>query len=210
MIGLTVKGLAKYMDSNSSKQRKILRDYKYPKPEGVAQTLYYAEARAAIRSFHQRQRDQAWLQGISNQVAAAGNATPGKAGVRLRNNAEVISAYVRYFGDKPLQHQGTSTFKHTHKGVRISLTPDLAGIENKIQKYIFLHLSAEPPTRRLYTIISQLLFLEVGKHAPVTNRNIEFIDVRRGVIHRVAKMRSRLSHEIEDACDNIEAIWPSI
>ena len=52
MIRITAKGLAKYMTSGEASKRKILRDYKFPDPEGAVQIKYYAEARAVIEHYH--------------------------------------------------------------------------------------------------------------------------------------------------------------
>ena len=52
MIKITAKGLAKYMTSGEARKRKILRDYKFPDPEGAVQSKYYAEARRVIEDYH--------------------------------------------------------------------------------------------------------------------------------------------------------------
>jgi hypothetical protein len=49
MIKISLKGLAKFMTASPSAQRKVLRDYKYPKPEGEAQASFYRDARRDIR-----------------------------------------------------------------------------------------------------------------------------------------------------------------
>lgn len=41
MIKITAKGLAKFMIANAAQQRKILKDFKNPDPDGFAQKLYY-------------------------------------------------------------------------------------------------------------------------------------------------------------------------
>jgi len=61
MISITLKGLAKFMMATPAKQRKILRDYKYPREEGQAMAQYYKEARDVVYSFHKNKRAKEWL-----------------------------------------------------------------------------------------------------------------------------------------------------
>ena len=56
---LTTNGVIKYLATTDAAQReKILRDYKYPDPEGDAQGMYYQPARDAIRKYHQHGNDR--------------------------------------------------------------------------------------------------------------------------------------------------------
>ena len=61
MVSITLKGLAKFMVATPAQQRKILRDYKYPKEEGQAMAQYYKEARDVIYSFHKNKHPKEWL-----------------------------------------------------------------------------------------------------------------------------------------------------
>lgn len=45
VIKISLLGLANYMAASPVSQRKILRDFKYPKPEGEVKRTYYAPAR---------------------------------------------------------------------------------------------------------------------------------------------------------------------
>jgi hypothetical protein len=55
MKTISMKGLADYMTASAVRQRKILREYKYPADaEAQAKILYYKEARETIAKFHLR------------------------------------------------------------------------------------------------------------------------------------------------------------
>lgn len=59
---LSLKGLADFMTASPSRQRKILRAYKYPsEDEARAKILYYREARDRIAAFHVSPHDVSWL-----------------------------------------------------------------------------------------------------------------------------------------------------
>lgn len=45
MIKIGLKGLAKFMTSALAAQRKVLRDYKYPRQEGQTHASYYRDGR---------------------------------------------------------------------------------------------------------------------------------------------------------------------
>ena len=49
---MSARGLVRFMTSSPAAQRKVLRDYKYPEPEGVAQASYYRDVMDVIERYH--------------------------------------------------------------------------------------------------------------------------------------------------------------
>jgi hypothetical protein len=88
VIRLTAKGLAKYMTSGAASQRKILRDYKFPDPEGAVQAKYYAEARRVIEQYHTAGNDASV---IASAVDHLGTKAAREGGKR-KTVSETISA----------------------------------------------------------------------------------------------------------------------
>lgn len=101
---VTLTGLAKYMMASSSQQRKILRDYKYPKPEGTAQAKYYRDTYRLLYSFHSRGHDVSWLLAQADFLATTRAPANRSAQRRVDRNVAAIRRYVKYFGSRNLNN----------------------------------------------------------------------------------------------------------
>jgi hypothetical protein len=92
VIKITLKGLANFMAAAPAKQRKILRDFKYPKPEGVAQAKYYGPARQTISAYHRHDHLHEWLEQQAHQLLSLATDVPTEAvATKLRSNARAIA-----------------------------------------------------------------------------------------------------------------------
>jgi hypothetical protein len=60
-VKLNVRGVAKYIAAGPAKQRRVLRDYKYPDPQGYAQAGYYRDAQEIIEAYHRGEYENEWL-----------------------------------------------------------------------------------------------------------------------------------------------------
>lgn len=141
MIKLSIKSFAMYMVANSSKQRKILHDYKYPNPEGRAQITYYREARECIKEFYQYNHEKQWLLDKALYLYAQANASSGQTKTRLKHNSRALRLYTRYFSTREFDLQPDLSLELDFNGVIISVFPDLHVNENnkeKIIKLVFL------------------------------------------------------------------------
>ena len=92
MIRLTAKGLANYMTSGDARKRKILRDYKFPDPEGAVQAKYYAEARRIIEQYHRTGNDPSRLASNVAQLQAKANRASPKQQDRIKNNIRAVES----------------------------------------------------------------------------------------------------------------------
>jgi len=90
---------ARFLTGTQATRRNIVRKYKYPNPAGMAQTRYYAEARAALREYHSSENDgraSARIIGrLEKKAAACANA---RVEARVKRNITVFEAYLRHFG----------------------------------------------------------------------------------------------------------------
>lgn len=208
MIQISVKGLAKFMHSAPATQRKVLRDFKYPDPEGAAQAKYYREARKTIVAYHQGDHDSGWLIRKADQLDLRGSHQGGRSEVRLRNNARGLRHYAKALGDKDYEVLADLRLDVEYGPVRIKVTPELHVVEKGKEKIIKLDFAKPTPDPRLVKTITQVMFEAAEQNSlPIAPSGILYIDVTRGKIHKGARIGARLSKDIEAACQNMAAIW---
>lgn len=212
MIKISAKGFAKFMTSGASAQRRILRDFKIPIPEGMAQAKYYTPARLAIREYHASGNDPAILvRAVDDLRSDAARARSQRVSTKLDQNIRAIECYMRHFARAQFVVLPSPSLALVRGSVRISASPDLCVTFKGRQKLIKLEFGSAMPKTEVVRIITQLVF-EAGTAAnlPIGPQDVVYLDVTRGALHKGAKTRTRLSREIEAACKNIEAMWPGI
>lgn len=211
MIRLSMKGMAKYVTSGSAGQRKVLRDFKYPDPEGHAQIVYYSEARSVIVAFHRCRLDREWLREQADRLQGLGMGNTGRAQARLLHNARAIRSYERAFGGQTLVLNDDLSLTLVFGDVEVTVTPDLFAEDRSRRKLIKLDFAKEKPDDRVPKIITQLMYQGATQAGlDVRGSDCLYLECGRGVTHKGTGVRSRLNAEIEAACANIAALWPSI
>jgi hypothetical protein len=212
MIRLSVKGLAKYMTSGAAAQRKVLRDFKYPREdEPMAMRLYYEDACDCIETFLRGGYDRQWLRAEGDTLAIRAAGVGGRQRARLHHNARAVRQYEQYFGGRRLQLQASLNLAIEFSGVQIKVVPDLNVIEGTKAKIIKLEFSLTPPSDELIAIVVQTMFeAATGQVSDLSPSSVLLFDVPRGAERRGARMRSRTLREIEAACQTIATIWDTI
>jgi hypothetical protein len=211
MIKIGLKGLAKFIASSPAAQRKVLRDYKYPKREGEAQARYYHEARLFIRRNHSRGNPQGWLSARSQELSLKAQALSGASAVRVRHNARALREYDQFLGNKTFEILSDLSLSLSYSGVTISVYPDLHVREAGVERVIKLEFGSKPPSEVAIRIISQAMFDAVSAAGlSLRAADILLIDVPRKTLYRGARMRSRTARDIEAACQTIADIWPAL
>ena len=200
------------MTATQMRQRKLLREYKYPdESEAQAKIHYYKEARQDIARFHLKGKDKAWLRGRADQLEIEGEDGPKMRKVRLRNNARALREYAHHFGDKQYEVLDGLRLRLRFNDVQVNVVPDLHVRENGHEKIIKLEFAVNEPTSDLVRIVSQCLFEAAyadGHRLP--SASVLFVDVPRGHRHKGARLGSRMGGNIQAACQNISAIWDRI
>jgi hypothetical protein len=213
MIKISIKGLAKFMTASPSAQRRVLHDYKHPKPEGEAQASYYRDARLFIRQNHERNNPEGWLAARAQELSVRAQSKTGPSAVRLRHNARALCEYYEFefWGWKPLEILPKRALPLTYGNVLISINPDLDVRDAGIEKVVKLEFSSAPLSGSMIRIMSQAIFegacvagLDLG------SANILIVETPRKLVHRGARMKSRTARDIEAACQTIADIWSSI
>ncbi len=212
MIKITVKGLAKFMRKGPAVQRTVLRDFKFPKePEARAQTVYYAEARNGIREYHDSENDASTLVRSIDILRMKADRAGGQKKIRLEHNIRAIERYLQHFSGKRFQILKSPNLTYSHGDVTVSAAPDLFVREGKDEKLIRIDLGADPTDEDMIRIILQVTYeAAVSAGMRIKPSHVVYLDISRGTQHVGARARTRLSRDIEAACENIEAMWGGI
>jgi hypothetical protein len=125
LIKISVKGLAKFITATEQGKRKVLRDFKYPDPEGAAQAMYYREARDLIEAHHRNGYPSPWLQDRATTLTQLAQTMSGQSVVRLRHNARALREYAALWGNKTFEVLDELRLSLRYGNVRISVVPDL-------------------------------------------------------------------------------------
>lgn len=212
MKKISLKGFAQIMLASPSRQRTLLRYYKYPsEDEPRARILYYRDARDRISAYHAQGHEARWLveQAISFEGLAKASSGPRKT--RLNHNGRALRAYAKHFASRNLEILRDQLLTLQFGDVRITVRPDLHVVERKKEKIIKLEFGVNEPSGQEIQIISQAMF-EAAEQAGMnfTPASIQYVDVPRGVLHRGARLGSRRRGDIEATCQIIDAIWDDI
>lgn len=212
MIDITVKGFAKFMTTaNASHRHKVLRDYKFPEPEGQVQAIFYEPARRAIKGYHVSSNGTGILSKAIVDLRLRAKEVAGASRRRLLHNSDAINGYLRHFANPKLGLQPIPRLSLQIGGVQIKASPDLFLSKNGKTKIVKLELTDTQPNDKQAQIITQIVFeacLQSGIQAKP--KDVEYWHIRHGQSYKGAKTRTRLKAEIEAACAEIEALWPTI
>ncbi len=199
------------MTSGAASQRKILRDYKFPDPEGAVQAKYYSEARRVIGEYHTAGNDASLIASAVDQLRTKAAREGGKKEDRLRNNIRALESYLRNFGKRNLSVLPTPDLKYTHGQVLVSAYPDLYVKDGERHKIIKLDMGKESQKPLSIKIILQLTFAAAQReNLPIAPKDVIYVEVEHGVQHSGAKRGSRVMRDIDAACQTIEDVWPRL
>jgi len=212
MIKITAKGLAKFMTSGPASQRTVLRDFKFPRsPEARAQTLYYAEARGGIRQYHENNNRPSTIVRIAEQLKGKMERATGPSRTRLGHNVRALESYLENFASSQFRILKSPALKYLHANVNVNASPDLLVAEDGREKLIKLDLAADAADETLIRIVLQVMYeAAVAAGLRVAPRDVIYLDISRGILHRGARARARLRRDIDAACENIAAMWEGI
>jgi hypothetical protein len=212
MIRITVKGLAKFMRKGPTGQRTVLRDFKFPRgPEARAQTVYYAEARSSIREYHMSGNDASGLVRSVDELRKKAERLTDKAKTRLEHNIRAMESYVKYFSGNRFEVLPSPRLEYSHGSVLVGATPDLFVRDGIHKKIIRLDLGVDPADEEMIRIILQVTFeAALAAGLGIRPSHVVYLDISRRQQHVGARSRTRLSRDIQAACENIAAMWEGI
>src|SRR6266511_1771881 len=89
------------MGASPSRQRTIIRQFKYPKEdEARAKIIYYREARDVVEAYHRGNHDSAWLETEAAHISGLADYLAGRSRTRLKHNARALQAYSANFAHR--------------------------------------------------------------------------------------------------------------
>lgn len=221
---ISVNKLAEYMVSKAARQRKLLRDRKYPDPD-FQMGMYHKEASEAIASY--LIGDQISTLSIDTQIQIIKQQNPGKIGTqrRLNSNIEAMERFLDMlddfdFGDNKPALGEHAPPKLTYHNVAISVRPEiiLRGEKKgkKIVGAIKLHFAKgfqmdDDAAGYVSASVNEFCIRHVAADdETVSSELCQVFDIGSGNIFPGVKSIKRRLQDIEDTCQNIAAIWPTI
>jgi hypothetical protein len=210
-IKMGIKGLALFMTSSPARQRKVVRDYKYPNPEGSAQAVYYREARDFIPAYHRGGHPVEWLLAKADSLHELARNVTGTPGTRLRNNERALRAYADAWGQRVFEVVGSPRLELRYGRVRVSVAPELHVRDNGKDMLIKLDFGVPAPEAGLTRIVTQAIYEAATKAGTgIAPKNCIYFHIQANREYGGARMGSRTARDIEAACETLCAIWDTI
>jgi hypothetical protein len=213
-IKISVAGLAKFMNATSFRQRRLLRDYKFPfNKDGTRkpQIVRYSEARATIQKYHQSENDVTVLLDAVEALKKKAADHPEKDQSRIQDNIRAIRTYMKYFQRNDFTVLANPRPKYVHGDVYVSTTPDLYVDEKGVKKLIKLDFSATAPKDEVVSIVLRVMHeAAMIDELGVKPADVIYLDVSRQRQFTGKKLNKQLKRDIDAACETIEDIWPRV
>lgn len=201
---LTVKSVAAYLRGTTSRQKKILRDHKYPKQEPqVHQPPYYQIAIGGVRQYYRAENDPAALVAAQNRAQNIGQKAKREHNIRI----------LEKFRDSPLASrsfslQKNSTFSAALRGVNIRLSPDMQAVEKGMFKVIYFHCREEPIDEATAILMAEVAHWVMQQNRiELQSRQIEVIDLSKGKSYSAKKWSDSLPTALAEHAGEIVARW---
>jgi hypothetical protein len=212
MIEISLKGFAKFVVAGHAAQRRVLQDFKYPdSDEPHAMRLYYVDARDRIEAYHKNPHSPSWLDEKVADLDALASLNSGRPAARLRDNAKALRAYRGAFASRQFEVLKPIRLPLDFGSVRIRVIPDLHVREKKLERVVRLEFAKKGLPPGIQKVMGQCLFeAAVRNGIAVTSASALIFDVFAGKEVRGARAGSRALHDIEAACQAIEALWDGI
>jgi len=213
VIELSVFGLAKFMTSSPSQQRRDLGLLKHPNPIAAAREDYYDEARAAIREYHGIDADPETLDlAISRLGQRAGESDLDEKQItRLQQNARVLMQYGDAFGGKQYELLDEVSLYLEYGDVRVRMTPDLHVVEDGQEGFIKFEFSAAGRKSEWTKLVCEC-FAEAMRASgfDLPPESAQYVDIPRGIVHAGQPFGRHTETNVEATCLNIVGIWETV
>ena len=207
---MSARGLVRFMTSSPSGQRKVLRDYKYPEPEGVAQASYYRDVMDVIERYHREERDKEWVLGRALALEQTSWSASGSRRTRLVKNLAAIRAYANQLPRRHYVLLGSPRLAIEAHDVYVSVAAPMHVRENGREKLVLV-LPGERMTEHEARLYCQIT-CEAADRAglDIAPRDVVAVMLHAGATVTATPNRARVRRDIDAALQNIAAMWPSI
>lgn len=221
---ISVNKLAEYMVSKAARQRKLLRDRKFPDPE-FQMGMYHKEATEGVASY--LVSDQISTQSIDNAIALIRQQAPAKIGTqrRLTQNIEAMERFLDMLDDIDFNGAtaalGSNTApKLTYHGVEVSVRPEIVlrgSVKGRaVLGAVKLHFAKTfEMTDETAGYVSAAVQEYCQRHLVSDGEQVypaycQVFDIGCGKVFPGVKSTKARLKDIEDTCRNIADIWPNI
>src|SRR5260370_24296512 len=146
------------MTSGSMGERNVLKNFKFPDPEGGIQALYYSEARQTIEEFHESGNNPSSIVGEVKKLTEKAYQANPKSRIRIEHNIRALRQYLRIFGGLLFKVIETHKLAFVHGDVSIGATPDFCVKHKGVKKLVKLDLGTKPAEPKVVKIILQVIY----------------------------------------------------
>lgn len=221
---ISVNKLAEYMVSKAARQRKLLKDRKYPDPD-FQMGMYHREASEAVARY--LVSDQIGTDPLDNQIAIIKQQSPGAIGTqrRLNSNIEAMERFLGMlddfdFGDAEPSHGEHAPPKLTFHGVEVSVRPEIILRGTVKGKAVVggakLHFTkgfemTDETAGYVSAAVQEYCRRHLAKDDETVNpAYCQVFDIGGGKVFPGVKSTKARLKDIEDTCQNIADIWPNL
>jgi hypothetical protein len=222
---LSVNKLAEYVCSRAGRQRRILYERKYPDPEFSAGMFHREAAEAVTRYLADGCVDAT---PITKELGVLGQLKPSKIGTARRINANIdaLDRFADMLDDIDFQGADATLGAHnptplTFHGVKVSVRPEiiLRATGPKKQQMVGAvklhftktHCHDGESAGYVSAAVQEYLRCHVIQGDEIVAPQLcPVIDIGSGTVFPGVRAISNRLKDIEAACQNIHALWPSI
>jgi len=213
-IKISVAGLAQFMNATSFRQRRLLRDHKFPFTKDghrKQQIVRYSEARSTIQKYHSHNNDVTVLLDAVEALKKKAAENPYKDPSRIEDNIRAIKTYMKHFQNNQFRVLENPRPRYIHGEVHVTTAPDLYVDENGTKKLIKLDFNAKEPKEEVVNIILKVMHEAAsGEELGVRPADVIYLDVSRQRQFNGKKLNKQLKRDIDAACETIADIWPKV
>jgi endo-alpha-1,4-polygalactosaminidase (GH114 family) len=213
-IKISVAGLAQFMNATSFRQRRLLRDHKFPFTKDghrKPQIVRYSEARSTIQRYHSNGNDVTVLLDAVEALKKKAAENPDKDPSRIEDNIRAIKTYMKHFQNNQFEVLENPRPRYIHGEVHVTTAPDLYVDENGTKKLIKLDFNAKEPKEEVVNIILKVMHeAAAGQELGVKPADVIYLDVSRQRQFNGKKLNKQLKRDIDAACETIADIWPKV
>jgi len=210
MIELSTRGVVRFALSGPAAQRKILRDYKFPDPEGAAQARYYRDTFRVIGDYHRYRHDTAWLDERADALEVMARNAGGAIRSRLHSNAAAIREYQALLPAGHYALLAPARLALSAHGVRVRVSPELHVLDGNREMLIVL-LPGDKVTEEEARLHAQIVCEAADQVGlGISPRNVVALTLRSAQQFSATSHRVRVRRDLDAALQNVSALWPSI
>ena len=209
---LTLNGIVKVLSTSSARDREtLIRNYKYPDPEGQAQAYYYGITRETIHKYHAASNDCGIVDARIDSAQSLCKGATAASVSKLENNIRATRAYVNHFGSKKFVPLDIPKVIVEYEGVSLSMRPDFLATEGKRTRIVRYAFSQKGATDKEIMFSLQLIaFYARLAGIEVQNNDCQLLIVADGTVKTLSGVSTRFEPTLKSAMREVRRHWADI